>query len=418
MNIIKFKDQIIPKDLVFNTFFKGKYVYAVNWDFAVPIGEPDGISPENYIILSQNPNIFEDSSDEARAFVSPFEEQSSDSSSDAPEDDECETYVVEFKDALNMQYELKNNDSHVFYAGEECVFSVYPDAGYRIYKVTVNGNAIEEQDVDGEKYYSFTVNEDSVVAIYAIRDSSVGLPIIDVNAYWDYIDITATTKANDVKMFVLANKFTTDDDITEDELRNFRTWLAQMMLELGSDLSEVEQLVLKYYASDMTDDVITAMSNLGAEFRSFFGLNVNSNNNCGCSSTRTLIDTSLITSLTPCDPVAAYRRMIHTQMVQMFSNVDFWLQYRMMLKDIKRYIQGILDINLPMYGTIQSTNFAECGKLSEKDIAQQTAIRHLSALIEALTYLETDEDTAAHRNFIFSTLHTFAESYYELMRWA
>jgi hypothetical protein len=105
-------------------------------------------------------------------------------------------------------------------------------------------------------------------------------------------------------------------------------------------------------------------------------------------------------------------------MVQMFSNVDFWLQYRMMLKDVKRYVQGILDINLPLYGTIQTTNFAECGKLSEKDIAQQTAIRHLSTLIEALTYLETDEDVAAHRNFIFSTLHTFAESYYELMRWA
>lgn len=37
MNIVKFKDVIIGSDDVFNTYFKGKYCYCVNWKWCIPL---------------------------------------------------------------------------------------------------------------------------------------------------------------------------------------------------------------------------------------------------------------------------------------------------------------------------------------------------------------------------------------------
>lgn len=55
MNILKFKDQIIPNDDVFNNLFKGKYCYCVNWKWCITLEDN---SEADYIKMSQSNNVF------------------------------------------------------------------------------------------------------------------------------------------------------------------------------------------------------------------------------------------------------------------------------------------------------------------------------------------------------------------------
>lgn len=53
MNIVKFKDVILEGDDLFNTYLKGQYVYAINWQWLHPI-TPD-FGNREYISASKNP---------------------------------------------------------------------------------------------------------------------------------------------------------------------------------------------------------------------------------------------------------------------------------------------------------------------------------------------------------------------------
>ncbi len=405
MNIIKFNDQIIPNDLVFNTFFKGKYVYAINWLYAVPIGS-DGITNEEFIMWSQHPDIFDTSSDEQ---VNDEFLIDSDTSSDTSSDDEI-LYTVNFKSIINGKILQNKTD---FREGEKCIFKVFPEDGFAVYKVRVNDDFLEKTD---NNEYSFNVTQDSEAAVYIIRKTALDVPLIDVNEYWLYVDQIATAKINDVAALEVYNKFTSDDEITEDELRKFRTWLAQSFLDYGLELTDIQTGTLNYYANELTDTTTTMLYSLQSSIQpKLYSAAINQT--CSCQSKTTNLASLFTTNeLTVCDPLALYRQMIHNQMVLMLSDSKFWSKYLLLIDEVIRYLNGILKLNFPLYSkSALSTQFIDCSKLNEKDLGQMEGVRTLTNTITALEYIK-DEKTAEHQNFINESLTKFA-NIYELLRW-
>lgn len=435
MNIIKFKDEIILGDLIFNTFFKGKYAYALNWKHAVPIGE-DGLTPEEYIRWSQIDNIMDDdmSSDwSSEMCVNDFssEDHSDDTNDsvdvsssecgchcpccdeDTSSDSEIERFNITFKDFINGYADVLDYSAN--YAGAAFTFDVHVDQGYKLYKVTVNGEKIESNC----NIFTFEVKEDSVIAIYIIRDTLLELPVIDIESYYAYIDNEKTDKANDTTKYMYLNKYAVDDDITEDEVRCFRTWLAKSMLDLTPELSDIQKVMLSFYANEMNDSTCIAIGTMSKFKPTLYKGGSTFTASCGCQSGTAMTNTTFLQLFGNgmCDPLLEYKAMLHSQMVDMFTNIDTWTQYDEFLLDIIKYLKAILKMNLSLYSinTFSST-FAECGKLNEKELGQKNGISSINALIEAFQYIYNGEQDA-HKNFITQTLSNWSDNIYELMRW-
>ena len=73
--------------------------------------------------------------------------------------------------------------------------------------------------------------------------------------YWDledpsdlkaYIDEVETNKINDPKTYEHHNRYVCDPDITTDEVKKFRTWLAQQLLQNRTN-NWKEERVFQYY---------------------------------------------------------------------------------------------------------------------------------------------------------------------------
>ena len=110
MNIVKFRDTIIPGDVIFNTYFKGKYVYAINWKYLAQISGEDGITQSEYIELSRNDDMFN------------YESDDSDFSSDMTSDD-VDSNVIDIPDVPeetigsdDFEDEFDDNDNDAFCA--------------------------------------------------------------------------------------------------------------------------------------------------------------------------------------------------------------------------------------------------------------------------------------------------------------
>lgn len=452
MNIVKFRDTIIPGDVIFNTYFKGKYVYAINWKYLAQISGEDGITQSEYIELSRNDDMFNyesDDSDFSSDMTSddvvsnvidtpdvPEESIGSDDfedelSSDEFDDNDNEVvwkcpccccddsdeesndvFKVTFKDFINGTYTVL--DSTATHKGDAFTFSVFPESGYEIYRVMVNDTPIESNC----NVFTFEVEQDSEIKIEIIRINVIGKPVLIYDDYIQYIDIEKTEKANDVSKFICLNKFCTDDDITEDEVRMFRKWLASMMLELTPEISDMQRVILSYYANDMVDSTTIAMTFMKSFSPRGSLYNANNISGCGCSS---LSQTSasllaLFSAGNKCDPLVQYRAMIHEVMVDMFSKVDTWEQYDEFLLDIIRYLKAILKLNLPLYGTLKETSFADCGMLTEKEAGQKHGVEVIRNLINAFEFISNGE-ASQHKNFIATSLYNWADKLYELMRW-
>ena len=55
------------------------------------------------------------------------------------------------------------------------------------------------------------------------------------NDIWPYIDVEATDKANTWAEFNTKNQYATSSELTTDEVKKFRTWLAQTLLSFDID---------------------------------------------------------------------------------------------------------------------------------------------------------------------------------------
>lgn len=260
------------------------------------------------------------------------------------------------------------------------------------------------------------------------------------------IDIDKTMLANDITYYLASNKYSPDGDITLDELKNFRTWLATYLLTFDQDEEGEQKYVLyddsvthmlQYYAKGMYDDVVKYLSAFssplvslnsttsacgcngigtvgGLVTQSYIQNNVVAKSNCGC-------DTSALSgnySLSSCDPIMIYKRNLYIKMVEVFSKIEFWNQFtRTFLIDFKKYIDGIINYDLPLTTSQFVSVFADCGCLNQADAEQQKNIAILKDLSKSLQYI-IDSDVSGHKNFIQNSLTQWSSLLYENMQWS
>lgn len=233
---------------------------------------------------------------------------------------------------------------------------------------------------------------------------------------WPYIDQTATDEANNINIFKMNNSYAPDSDITADEVKKFRTWLATELLkfdqnnrgeQLNALYTSTQTMVLQYYMNNMYDEAIHRLS----IFNETEQYQIVNNNQCGCGSSS---DLSSLTVTTACDPLSIYREGIRKKMIDMFSDMTFWMQFNKgFISEFKKYIDNIISMNLVLVKTEEPQNvFADCTCMQDTENDQTI----LHALSKSLQYI-IDDKTAGHKNYISDSLYKWSVLLYENMQW-
>lgn len=225
------------------------------------------------------------------------------------------------------------------------------------------------------------------------------------------VDQSTTSRINSVELYKNLNKFVSDDEITLDELKNFRNWMAENLLEIRTNLLSGEFETLSYYKEDMFDQVIKSLSLFTTNTQPTVTYVNQKSCNCMTSNIK-----SNMTITNQCDAVSEYRRGIYNRMVELFSDYTYWNELGGFIAEFKRYIDGIISYNLPLYTSQYVNVFDDCTCASQTDALQQRGIRAMKNLSQALQYI-IDNDVTGHKNFINTSLNVFASEYYEMMKW-
>lgn len=276
------------------------------------------------------------------------------------------------------------------------------------------------------KHEGYVACEEDITKLLQNEDGTYpkpyGAPCIDVydNDILPYIDVYATDKANNIMTYRMQNNYVTDSNITLDEIKKFRTWLASQLLKFDQNnleeqkfdiYSDNETHVLQYYAGGMYDNVIKYLSVFGTQINTIDTIT----KSCGCSGSSNL--SSLYnTSLTVCEPLSIYRKSIYEKMVEMFSNVDFWMQFPTeFIGEFKKYIDNIIDCNLKLVKSNYDLTFVDC-TCSVSEGAQNDNISILKRLSESLKYI-IEKNITSRKNYIGSALSDWSKYLYEMMEW-
>ena len=232
----------------------------------------------------------------------------------------------------------------------------------------------------------------------------------DVLDIMPFVDSVETNRINDIASYIEYNEKTPEADLTIDDLKRFRTWLAEELLK-RKDLENDVTLMLKYYAAAMWDDAIAALSMMSSY--TDVQLQVGSGCACGCGSSLTLAE--LYGNLSSsCDSLGIYRKAMYNLMVMTFSNLDFWLTCDSeFIKRFKDYVDNILKLELIPTSTSYVQPFADCGCTT--DISNNNRAL-LEKLAQALDYL-LNCGLSGHKNFIRMAFADWATYLYELMYW-
>ena len=231
-----------------------------------------------------------------------------------------------------------------------------------------------------------------------------------------YIDWTKTNKINSVDKYITYNSYVPDDDITLEELKKFRTWLATNLL-LFDDWDDNEIHMLEYYKNGMTDDTIKWLTEFGNTEYNIINTNTVSQSSCGCNSGSNL--SSLYNeTLFNCDPLSVYKSNIKLAMVKLFSDIDTWVgdDKVTFLEEIVKYLKGIIKANLPLVYTTSTLDIYSCKCLSDANYPQKQAQLILEDLINAFEWIIND-DIKGHKNNIINSLMSWSSNLYEIMEW-
>jgi len=231
-----------------------------------------------------------------------------------------------------------------------------------------------------------------------------------------YINFDATENVNSVTRFIESNKFHPDEEITVGELQNFRWWLAHELLELNAETEKRYDVLemLRYYDQNMYDDTIRHLTTFTPK-TSVDVLTAANRSTCGCQGVTGI--NILSAGLTTCDPIYIYRKAIYEKMVDTFSDVSFWTNQTIeFLEEFKRYIDGIIKMNFPLYTVDYISDLYDCGCLSDANASQERLMGYLKNLSKSLGYI-IDEDMSSHKNFIGDSFNKWAAYLYEKMSW-
>lgn len=215
-----------------------------------------------------------------------------------------------------------------------------------------------------------------------------------------YIDEAETNKINDPKTYEHHNRYVCDPDITTDEVKKFRTWLAQQLLQNRTN-DWKEERVFKYYVGGMMDDTVRWFAEINTNTNTFQQVTTSP---CGCGQ----VSTQSTNNLKVCDPLLIYRESIRNQMMALFSDLYFWLGLPLpLLKEIKIYLDHITRLGLQLRKT--DDRFVDCCDKNSNKI-------NLEGVSKAFEYMILDE-VNGNKNFIAGQLRTLA-NVYEWLYWA
>ena len=232
------------------------------------------------------------------------------------------------------------------------------------------------------------------------------------NDMWPYIDEEATDASNQWSIYETKNKYATTSNITIDEIKKFRTWLAATLLTFDkdskgnqmNDLYDSDQTwVLQYYSNSMFDEVVKRLSKLGNKI-----IYNTIDSSCGCGNS-----TYLNLSVSDCKPLSSYRESIYNQMVAMFSEIEFWQQFDVdFLKEFKLYIDNIANAELSLDYSDYVNVYTDC-TCSNKENSNKYILNRLSI---SLDYMINNK-VAGHKNYIHDALKDWSSILYEKMQW-
>lgn len=229
----------------------------------------------------------------------------------------------------------------------------------------------------------------------------------------DLIDIAETERINSTDKWEEYNKFSpSESDLTLDEVRLFRTWLADTLytvLQHETDYKTLE--MLNYYKKEMYDDTIKHLENFYVNPTSV--LSAPTQHTCACQANSATFDLSV----TACDSIASYRKALYNAMVEVFSSISFWTEReKVLLEEIKKYIDYIIARNLPMVTSKYQSVLYDCSCMGDANSAQEYAMTMLKNLSKAFGYM-IEEKLTDHKNMIGEALNNWATYLYEHMRW-
>lgn len=249
-----------------------------------------------------------------------------------------------------------------------------------------------------------------------------------------YIDETATEEANKTTEYEAFNTNLHNDKLTWEDVRYFRTWLATLLYDSQIIDDYKTNEMLKYYKNEMVDDTVKHLK----EFTDTLASTLVTTSSCGCGSSIstamqnqsttgvTILQgtstscgcggTTMPTSISDlCDPLEKYQAAMRAFMVSIFSSIDFWLKYdKAFLLEIKKYIDAIIEFS-PAFSTNDGISILRnCA--CEDQTLQNTAVQILRNVALAFQYMGTD-DLSDHKNFITTSLNTWASTLYEKMIW-
>ncbi len=253
-----------------------------------------------------------------------------------------------------------------------------------------------------------------IIRLEKIPSLELDRPLL--STYSEYLDLEKTEEVNQktVDKLLYLNNLTPDDDITIEELKIFRRWLAIQLLGTVEDTKDIT--MLNYYANDMMDDTIHSLMNFTSTQVSIVaygsaGIGSIKHSSCGCSSnTHSTINSSNI-----CDAIDLYTSGIYNYMIEVFSNIEFWSSRKEIVTEVIKYLENIIRVGLPLT-SVTSTNYIDC-TCTNIDITQQELMTQLlRKLITSLGYI-VDGDVAGNKYFISNTLREWSTLLYEKMFW-
>lgn len=238
--------------------------------------------------------------------------------------------------------------------------------------------------------------------------------------YSPYIDIEETDKCNSISPYILHNCSVVGPDLTTADLKGFRTWLAHTILKMDSispimdptckviynNLDDKTTHMLKYYARGGTDEIIEGLN----KFVNSSIYMIPQTDQCSCT-----MRSGYTEEIANCDPVSIYIKGIYNNMVENFSDMEFWLQFKnqkWFFELFKLYIDEIIKKDF----TLSQENIDTYTCVCQYEDKQEINKNKLMNLSKSLEYIIKD-DYNGHKNFINDSLTDWAKDLYEIMIW-
>lgn len=240
---------------------------------------------------------------------------------------------------------------------------------------------------------------------------------------------TLSILQNDKIKYDYLNEFTPDDDITIEELKVFRTWLASILLAntpvvnnwdnpdmlitmltyYKQNLEDATTKILSGFSNYMQDNVLVATTKDKRINLATLPLSAG----CGCNGG---VQGVGVTPVAGCNPLQMYRNAIYNYMVEVFSNINYWTDQVEICVEMRKYLNGILKVGLPLGSKIIDP-FADCGCNTLDTESQIRYRKMIEALIQSLTYI-IEGKVSGNQNYIATAFSNWATYLYEYMYWA